>query len=334
MTMRNPPESSDAELDYIRGKIKLGMKVFIVLVAFILLIGFGCAGCTRIGPGHVGIEVNQAGKQRGVQDFTVKTGWVFYNPIATSVVEYPTYVQTAKWTRSSTEGDNPESPKGTNEEISFNSSEGMIVTADISLSYHLVPEKIPAFYVKFRSDKILSFTHGYLRNAARNAFNDVGGEYHVEEIIGAKKEKFLNEVNDKLQKNVADIGVVLDQLGFIESPRPPDVVRQSINMKVQATQLAMQKQNELVQAQAEAAKSVAYAEGDAKSQIARAQGQAMANKLINDSLTDKVLERTRLDLQFRWVEKWGGDMPLYVSSGGQGGQPLFQIPEPTRLPKK
>ena|ERR1700687_5466549 len=71
-----------------------------VLVASALFIG----GCTTIRPGHVGIVVNNLGANRGVQDYTPTTGFVTYNPATTSVVEYPTYVQTIKWTKNPHEG--------------------------------------------------------------------------------------------------------------------------------------------------------------------------------------------------------------------------------------
>jgi regulator of protease activity HflC (stomatin/prohibitin superfamily) len=299
-------------------------RVTLVLFAAVLLLLLTMVGCTRIGPGHVGIEVSLAGSQRGVQDFTIKTGWLFYNRFVTSVLEYPTFVQTAKWTRSPHEGDNPDSPAGTNEEISFNSAEGMNVTADISLSYHLVEEKIPHFYVKFRNDDIIHFTHGFLRNVARDAFNDEGGHYKIEEIIGAKKEDYVKGVRARLQNNVSDIGVVIDQLGFIESPRPPQSVTESINAKVQATQLALQKQNELIQAQAEANKTAAYADGDARAVIIRAKAQAEANRMINESLSDRVLERTRLDVIWHAIDKWNGQRP---NVEGSGSGLLIQIPK-------
>ncbi len=69
----------------------------ILLVVLAVLWSAGCA--TRIGPGNVGIKVDLAGSQRGVEDLPIRTGWVVYNPAASKVVEYPTYVQTAKWTR-------------------------------------------------------------------------------------------------------------------------------------------------------------------------------------------------------------------------------------------
>lgn len=83
-----------------RGNISAAKIVVVLAVLSSAL----TSGCTRIGPGHVGIEVDMAGSQRGVQDFALKTGWVFYNPVGTSVMEYPTFVQTAKWTKNLNEG--------------------------------------------------------------------------------------------------------------------------------------------------------------------------------------------------------------------------------------
>lgn len=306
------PKRKDETMDKI---LKYGIAA---VVLAILLSIFGCAGCTRIGAGHVGIEVNQAGSQRGVQDFTLKTGWVFYNPLATKIVEYPTYIQTAKWTRSPVEGDNPESPKGTNEEISFNSMEGMSVTADISLSYHLLEQKIPAFYVKFRSDDIVHFTHGFLRNVCRDAFNDEGGHYKIEDIMGAKKEEFVKGARARLQGNVEDIGVIIDQLGFIESPRPPQSVVDSINAKTQATQIALQKQNEVMQAEADARKRVAEADGQAKAMVSVANGEAEANRIRSASINENIIAWQKLMVTDRWITRWNGQLPQVQTGQPQG----------------
>ena len=70
---------------------------------------------TRIGAGYVGVEVNLAGSQRGTQDIPVRTGWVFYSPLKTQVIEFPTFVQTVKWTADVYEG------HPINEELVFNS---------------------------------------------------------------------------------------------------------------------------------------------------------------------------------------------------------------------
>jgi hypothetical protein len=62
------------------------------------------ARVTRIEAGHVGVEINLAGKQRGASEIPVRTGWVVYSPLTTQIIEFPTYVQTVKWTRNTDEG--------------------------------------------------------------------------------------------------------------------------------------------------------------------------------------------------------------------------------------
>jgi regulator of protease activity HflC (stomatin/prohibitin superfamily) len=277
-------------------------------------------GCTRIEPGYVGIKVNLSGSDKGVQDLPLVNGWVFYNPMGTSILEYPTFVQTAQWTKDPNEG----SPN--NEEITFNSKENLVISADISLSYSVAREKVPAFYVKYRSDDLMNFTHGFMRNVSRDAFNEVGGRYAVEDLLGPKKELFLNEVKDRVNKHMAAVGVVLDQFGFIGAPRPPENVIKAINAKIAATQAAIQSENELRQAEAEAKKTIARAEGEAKSQVARAEGsakskvalaegEAKANQLLAQSVTPSLLEWRRLAIQEQAVTRWDGKRPTVEGVG-------------------
>ena len=279
-----------------------------------VLSGAGCA--TRIGPGNVGIKVDLAGSQRGVEDLPIRTGWVIYNPAASKVVEYPTYVQTAKWTKDLNEG------KPINEEISFNTSQGLTVYGDISLSYHLDPLRVPAFYVKFRSDDIDQFTHGFLRNVARDSMNRVAASYTVESIMGDKKPEMEQRSREELQGEVKDIGVVIEQFGFIGSPRPPESVVAAINAAQQAKYIAQQKQNELLQSQADAAKQIAAAEGQAKAQIAIAQGEAESNRVRAASISPSIIEWQRLTVTDRWIAKWNGTMPSVQAGGGMPGMLL------------
>jgi regulator of protease activity HflC (stomatin/prohibitin superfamily) len=279
----------------------------------------GCA--TRIGPGRVGIKVDLAGSQRGVEDLPIRTGWVFYNFLSSTIVEYPTSVQTAKWTKDPNEG------SVNNEEMSFNTKDGLTVYGDLSVSYHLDANKVPAFYVKFRNDDIGQFTHGFLRNVARDAINRTGSQYTVQEVMGEKKSELEQNSRQDLQKQVADIGVVIDQFGFIGSPRPPQSVIDAINAKVQAQQIAVQKQNELVQSQADAAKLVAAAEGQAKAQIAVANGEAESNRVRAASISQNIIEWQKLTVTDRWIEKWNGQVPQVQTGANQPGMLLDIKPE-------
>lgn len=283
--------------------------------------GYNCA-CERIDAGHAGIKINLAGDNRGVDQIPLVTGWVWYNPISEDVLEYPTYVQTGVWTRDPNEG----SPK--NEELSFNSKEGLIITGDISLSYQLDEKRVPAFYVKFRSDQLDTFTHGFLRNIARDVFNEVAGTYSVEDLYGPRKEEFVRQVKERINAQVAEIGVKIEQFGFIGAPRPPEAVTNAINAKIAATQQAMQVENEIRRAKAEAEKKVAEAEGAAKSQVARAEGEAKANAILAASITDRLIQWRQLEIAATTVAKWNGARPMVE---GNGSGLLFQLPAATQV---
>ena len=104
--------------DNVAGSLKGSGKKFFVGIGIILLLLFiiiNAFCCKRICAGHVGIKVNMAGGQRGVEDFPTITGWIFYLPFLTQVVEYPTFMQTATWTGDATSG-----LKGIDVSISFN----------------------------------------------------------------------------------------------------------------------------------------------------------------------------------------------------------------------
>lgn len=279
-------------------------------------ISSGC-GRTVVGPGHVGIQVDYYGQDKGVESYPKVTGVVWYNPFTTSVLEYPTFVQTAVWTH------NPDEGKPINEEITFTTSDQMQVAADISLAYHLLSDKVPAFYVKFRSDDLNAFTHGFLRNLAREKFDNVAGRYKIEQIMGDNA-PFLKETREMLQKDLDSVGVQLDQFGFIGAPRPPKEVIAAINEKVRAVQDAIKTENQVRQTRAQAEKDVAQAEGQARATVAKAEGQAKANQVLASSITATLIEWRKLELQQQALAKWNGVLPIYT--GGSGSLPMIQIP--------
>lgn len=266
----------------------------VVTLAFTL---FGC-GCSRIDPGYVGVKVNLYGSDKGVSDMPLVTGMVWYNPITTKVFEYPTFVQTAIWTASKHEG------RPIDESLTFNSKEGLVINVDVSLSFQIESVKVPAFYVKFRSDDLNIFTHGFLRNVARDAFNEVGAKMAIEDIYGEKKENLIKEVKERINKETSQFGVTLQQFGFIGAPRLPKQVVDALNAKIEATQTAIKVENEVRQAKAEAQKAIAKAEGEAK-----------ANQILTQSITPQLIQWRSLQITQDAVARWDGKRPTVEGSG-------------------
>src|SRR5713226_8639003 len=189
----------------------IGIGVILVL----LVLGVLLLRVTRIGAGHVGVEINLAGKQRGASEIPVRTDWVVHSPLSSQIIEFPAYVQTVKWTKDVNEG------HPVNEEMGFNSKEGMEIFVDVSLSYAIDPLHVPDFYVKYRVSDLDVFTHGILRDIVRNSLNEVASTYNVEDIYGDRKAEFLRKVQSMIDQKVAPVGVGVQQFGFIGAPRVP-----------------------------------------------------------------------------------------------------------------
>lgn len=285
-----------------------------IVFGIVLLVAAGFlldATLTRIDVGHVGIKVKLAGSARGVQDIPVVTGWVFYNPLTEQIIAFPISVQNVIWTASANEG------RTVDESITFSSQEGVNVNADIGLSFHIDPAKAPHLYLRFRQPDVLLLADGYVRNAVREAFNDVASRMAVQDIYGAGKGKVVSEVAAHLRDALGPDGFLIDQLTINGALRLPENVAQAINRAMEATQNAIQAENRVRQVRAEAEQNVAQAHGAAEAARQRAQGEAdavltraradaKANEIIRLSTSGSVL-------QYRAIERWDGKLPMMQS---------------------
>ena len=74
------------------------------------------------------------------------------------------------------------------------------------MSYQLTAAQVPKFYVKFRSDDLTAFTHGFFRDAVRNGFR-VSTAYRAEEVNGAKQTELIDRVLEQLRLAMQPYGV-------------------------------------------------------------------------------------------------------------------------------
>jgi regulator of protease activity HflC (stomatin/prohibitin superfamily) len=71
----------------------------------------------------------------------------------------------------------------------------------------------------------------------------------------------------------------------------------------------------------EASQHLVQAQNEAKATVAKAQGQADANRILAGSLSDPVLRQKELENDRAMIDKWNGNMPQVVGSGN----PLIQL---------
>lgn len=302
-----------ADIDIVKDGLRnaLGKAKWIVLIV-VLFLGLMLFRSTLltwkiIEPGYTGIKINRL-VNRSVTREDVVTGFVFYNPIQSTIVTYPAFIQRVAWTHDQHEG------APINEELTFNTKDSVPVNIDVAVSYQIDQNKIPDFYMKFRADEITTFTHGFFRDTTRNIVAQLGSEYNFDEINGAKKEEFLSKVGKTLGDTVKPYGVLVQQFGLIGSLRPPQALLEAVNMKTQAIQKSIQVENELRQA-----------EGEARKAIAKANGEAAANRALAASIDPKLLEWKKLQIADKQVDKWDGKMPSVMGAGNM----MMMLPAPS-----
>lgn len=253
---------------------KTNMKnLFLVLIAVTFLYS-----CTRIDAGYEGILIKQYGSEKGVQDVSLVTGRVTYNPWSEDVEQIPLFVQTIDY-----------------QAFTVNAKDGSVFTVDPTMSIKIIPGSGPAIFRKYRKemDEIVKTTlFNYVRDAFRIQFN----KYTTDDII-SKREEFENNVQNYLVKQLEQEGFHLEQL--TSGLKYPETIVQAIDAKNQAVQKAMQAENQLK-----------VAEANARIKIVEAKAEAEANELRQRTLTPMLIQQ-------QFIEKWDGKTPLY------GNAPTF-----------
>jgi regulator of protease activity HflC (stomatin/prohibitin superfamily) len=264
------------------------------------------AACSKVQTGYVGVEVNQYGSDRGVQNNVLGPG-SYFTGWNTSIYEYPTFTQNYAYTKSMNEG------KAADESITFQAKGGIAINADFGINYHVDSANVPTVFQKYHKD-MEDITDGPLHNLVRDSLNDVAGEMSFEDIANNIPD-FMTKVNTLLKTRAAANGITVESLSDIGKFRWPDAIQNSINAAQQAKLDAITSQNQLQHTQAEAAKRVAESDADLK---------VAANDAQATILRGAALAKNPEILQQMWIEKWNGQLPTYQLGGGSSS--LIQLP--------
>ena len=253
------------------------------------------AGCERIDAGHVGVKVNLYGDGKGVDDVTEVTGWVFYNPISTKIVEFPTFVQHKEYKQVIEEG-----TVVVDESFVVNSKDGSEFHVSPLLNYSVKREKVPAIFAKYRRS-LPEIEEGFLKTAVYDAFRLATNKYTADELI-SNRAVFEVEVRRLLEGQLLKEGFVINQ--FTSNLVYPETFKKSIEAKNNAVQAALRAENEVKTAEAQAKIKVATAEGNAQAMLTSAKAEAESNRMKQVTLTP-------LLLQLEYINKWDGKLPVY-----------------------
>lgn len=265
--------------------------------AAVALLAVSAQGCSKVPAGNVGVKVYLLGSSKGVDHEVLGVGryWIGINE---ELYLFPTFQQNYTWVREPGEG-------APDESLWFQTKEGMQVNADVGITYHLDPSKIAVIFQKYRKG-VGEITDIYLRNHVRDALVSLSSKMSVEDVYGNAKEQMIDEAQKIVSETVGPEGIIVDKLYLIGAMRLPPNVVGALNAKIQATQEAQQRENEVQKARAEAEIKIAQARGDAESTLLKAKAEAEANRLKQQTLTDELI-------RYEATQKWNGQLPQITS---------------------
>lgn len=282
-------------------------KLILVGLAFVLTLFLSIVGCNRIDAGHVGIKVNLYGTAKGVSDITEVTGMVWYNRWYAAVYEVPTFVQNALYTHDETNGSDD------NEEFRVTTKDGMIARFDLSMNYLTPDSNVVNIFRKYRKP-VGDLEKTVIRTFLRDAFNNVANNYTAEGLY-ENRAKFETEAQRRAVEALGKEGFVVEQIVILNEIRLPEDVTLRINDKVKAAQITKQKQEEVLQEEADAQKAVAKQRGISDSKIIKARADSASLIITSQAETTayrlKKQELNNLLIQQQFIEKWDGKLPVY-----------------------
>lgn len=275
------------------------MKTMIRLMMLIMAC-FIFTSCSKVPAGNVGVKVYLLGGAKGVDMEELGVGR-YYIGINEELFLFPTFTQNYVWTKNISEGSEND------ESITFQTAEGMPVNADVGISYHINPKMVSAVFQKYRKG-IEEITDIFMRNMVRDAFNKASSTKKIESVYGVGKVALLKEIESEISRQCEPIGIIVEKIYLIGNLRLPPAVMKSIDAKIEATQKAQMRENEIQETKAEAQKKIEAARGIAESITIQAKAQANANILLSRSITPTLVE-------YESIKKWNGILPKFTGGG-------------------
>ena len=216
-------------------------RITIIAVAAIAMIFTSCA---TINPGEVGIKVN-----RGVMDKTVHTsGRVRVGP-NTRLIKVP--IRTV------------------NREVKLNlpSKEGLNVSAEISILYHIEQDQVPTIIEEIGRD----YENVVILSVFRSASADICAQFYAKDMHSGKRSEIETEIMQHMDSLLNDRGFVVEAVLLKSISLPPGLYT-AIEDKLEAEQEAQRMEFVLQKEQLEAERKKIEAEGTAEAQKILAEG--------------------------------------------------------------
>lgn len=248
------------------------------------------AGClTKIPANNVGIVYSPFG---GTSDQTLSEGLHTKN-VFDKVYKITTEVQTT-----------------TVSEITTQTKDAQYLNSTLDIKYRVNESNAFLVFKQYRTLNAMS--EKFISPTTQRILELITTRYNVIDILGEKRSAIYSELEMALSEEFAKYGVEFYSISIVDMDAgtalenaiaEEAVAKKAVETAEQNLKKAeMDAQQKSVQAQAEQDAAKIKAE----TRLIEAEAEKRANELLNESLTEKVLQK-------EWIEKWNGQTPKYYS---------------------
>lgn len=255
--------------------VKNGLKISrFILVAGSLILGF-MSSYYSVPAGHRGVLL-----QFGAVQDVLGEGMHFIIPGVqkVSIIEVRTQKEEAKASAASKDLQN--------------------VSTNVAINYHLDPLEVGKLYKNVG----FNFASRIIDPATQETVKAVVANYTAEELIRLRS-KVKKEIDETLTKRLSAYNITVEVNGVsLTNFEFSEDYNKAIEQKQVAQQASEKSKYELIKAEIDAKTAIAKAEGEAKSNTIKATA-------LNTMGGSKVLAR-------EWIEKWDGKLPKVMTNNG------------------
>ncbi len=191
------------------------------------------------------------------------------------------------------------------ESMTVLSNDGLDIKLDVTIRINPQYNHIADLHEKFGKDYVNSLVRPEVRSSVRKII----GRYKPEELYSSKRDEVQTLIQKDLEESLAKNYIEL-RTTLIRDVSLPDKVKAAIEDKIEAEQQALKYQYTLQKERKEAERKVI-----------EAQAKADANRILNASLTDKILKDKGIEATLKLANS--PNTKVIVVGGGGDGLPLI-----------
>ncbi|WP_142414148.1 prohibitin family protein [Hathewaya massiliensis] len=279
---------------------KVGAIVSAVVMVFIVIILIKSAEIIK--PGYVGIVYSMNG---GVQDRVLTQGLKFVSPIK-SVKQYSVATEQAFLSKDKREGSEDD------DSFIIPTKDGKTINVDLEFAYHFDSEKLPKTFTRFKGQSGKEIERTFIRGKMKSWASEVSSKFSVIDIYGEQRGKLNKEMLDYSREKFEEYGIVIDSVNFPRIGLDSETEK-AIQTRINSQQKLEQSKIERDRAKIDAEKKKIEAQAEADAKLIKANGEAQANKKLQESLTPSIVE-------YKKIDKWDGKLPQV-----QGGNAIVDL---------